>query len=128
MVILYEVDAIDRFKDVKNFCSYSRLITADAESAGKPYGVQGKKMGNPYLKWVFSEIAVHTKRFCSPMNQYFETLEKRYGRQKAYRIMCHRIGRAVYFMLKRRVPFDLDKFLKNHKIIACGEASIVFRE
>ena len=48
LVILYEVDTIERFKTVKNFCSYSRLITADAESAGKPCGVQGRKMGNAY--------------------------------------------------------------------------------
>ena len=42
LVILYEVDTINRFKIVKNFCSYSRLITGDAESAGKPCGVQGR--------------------------------------------------------------------------------------
>ena len=115
MIILYEIDTIDRFKTVRDFCSYCRLFTPLASSDGKVYGVQGRKIGNPYLKWVFSEIAVHTKRFCSPMNQYFVTLEKRYGKQKAYRIMCHRIGRAVYFMLKRNVPFDLDKFLKNDR-------------
>jgi len=115
LVILYEVDTIDRFKSVKNFCSYSRLITADAESAGKPCGVQGRKMGNAYLKWIFTEVAVHCKRHDTRLNCYFQILEAKHGRRRANRIIAHKMGRAVYYMLKRKEVFDYDKFLGKYK-------------
>ena len=115
LVILYEVDTIDRFQTVKNFCSYSRLITADAESAGKPCGVQGRKMGNAYLKWVFTEVAVHCKRHDARLNRYFQILEAKYGRRRANRIIAHKMGRAVYTMLKRNEVFNYDKFLGKYK-------------
>ncbi len=33
------------------------------------------------------------------------------GKAKAMTILAHKLGRAVYFMLKRREFFDQDRFL-----------------
>ena len=110
LIILYEIDTINRFPAVGNFCSYSRLINADAESAGKPCGVQGTKMGNAYLKWVFTEVAILGKGRNPIMRKYFEIMEGKHGKRKAHRIIAHKLGRAVYFMLKRNEVFDIKKF------------------
>ncbi len=110
LIILYEIDTITRFPAVGNFCSYSRLVTADAESAGKPCGSQGTKMGNAYLKWVFTEAAVLGKARNKIMNKYFGIMEAKHGKRKAHRIIAHKLGRAVYFMLKRNEIFDIKKF------------------
>jgi hypothetical protein len=40
-----------------DFLSYGRLVKCAKESAGKRYGLSGKKIGNPQLKWAFSEAA-----------------------------------------------------------------------
>ncbi len=58
LVILYEIEDIRRFPTVQQFASYARLIKCSKESAGKTYGYSGKKIGNAYLKWAFSEAAV----------------------------------------------------------------------
>jgi transposase len=58
LVILYEVQDISRFPRVQEFVSYCRLVKCAKESAGKKYGPSGKKIGNAYLKWAFSEAAV----------------------------------------------------------------------
>jgi transposase len=57
-VILYEVQDIRRFPRVQDFVSYCRLVKCAKESAGKKSGTAGKKIGNAYLKWAFSEAAV----------------------------------------------------------------------
>lgn len=49
---------IARFPRVQDFVSYCRLVKCAKESAGKKYGTSGKKIGNAYLKWAFSEAAV----------------------------------------------------------------------
>src|SRR5512137_1073610 len=58
LVILYEIESIDRFPSVQDFVSYSRLVKCTKESNGKSYGPSGKKIGNAHLKWAFSEAAV----------------------------------------------------------------------
>ena len=58
LVLLYEIHDIHRFPRVQDFVSYCRLVKCAKESAGKRYGTSGKKIGNAYLKWAFSEAAV----------------------------------------------------------------------
>jgi hypothetical protein len=40
-------------------------------------------------------------------------LEKKHGKGKALSILAHKLGRAVYSMLKRKVAFDMDVFLQT---------------
>jgi len=113
LIILYEVDDINRFPTVGEFCSYSRLAPNTTESAGKIVGKQGRKMGNQYLKWAFSQAVVTAKRGDSPLKKYIDTLTAKHGKAKANTIVAHRLGRAVYFMLKRGQVFDMKRFLKG---------------
>lgn len=113
LIILYEVDDINRFPTVGDFCNYSRLAPNSTESAGKIVGKQGRRMGNQYLKWAFSQAVSLTKRGDSPLKKHIDTLTARYGKAKANSILAHRLGRAVYFMLKRRRVFDMKLFLKG---------------
>jgi len=109
LVILYETDNIRRFQTVQDFASYARLIKCKAESAGKTYGTSGAKIGNAHLKWAFSEAAIIFLRGNAKAKMYVEKLAKRHG--KALSILAHKLGRAVYFILKRKQPFNMDRFL-----------------
>ena len=40
-------------------------------------------------------------------------LVKKHGKAKALTILAHKIGRAVYYMLKRKEVFNLETFLKK---------------
>ncbi|GAF83704.1 unnamed protein product [marine sediment metagenome] len=39
--------------------------------------------------------------------------EKKHGKGKALSILSAKLGRGVYYMLKRREPFNLEVFLRN---------------
>jgi len=111
LVILYEIENIKRFPRVQDFASYSRLVKCVKESNGKKYGASGKKIGNAHLKWAFSEAAALFLKGNEQGKRYRDRLIKKHGKAKSLSILAHRMGRAVYFILKNKKPFDQDKFL-----------------
>jgi transposase len=110
LTLLYEIDAIARFPQPGNFLSYSRLVRCPHESAGRKKGSGPKKVGNAHLKWAFSEAACLMLRSCLPVKSWMQRQEKK-GKRKALSILEARIGRCVYHLWKKRVPFDLKRFL-----------------
>jgi len=113
MVILYEIEDIHRFPTLGQFVSYSRLVKCAKESAGKKMGYSGKKIGNAYLKWAFSEAAVLFLRGNPAAQKAIARLASKHGKGKALSILAHRLGRAVYVMLNKRHPFDEVRFMKT---------------
>ena len=111
LVILYEIENIKRFPRVQDFVSYCRLVKCAKESNGKKYGTSGKKIGNAHLKWAFSEAAVTFLKGNEPGKKYLDRLTRKHGKGKGLSILAHKLGRAVYFMLKNKKPFDINKFL-----------------
>ncbi|MFQ5343875.1 MAG: transposase, partial [Anaerolineae bacterium] len=110
MTFLYEIHDINRFPTVQKFCSYARLIGGTHESAGKPAGSGGKKIGNVHLKWAFGEAASLMIANHPPAKRYRDRLARKQGKAKAMAILAHRLGRIVYYILKRRRPFDPSRF------------------
>jgi transposase len=111
LVILYEVHDIERFPTVQQFASYARLVQCPKESAGKRYGYSGPKIGNAHLEWAFSEATVLFLRNNPEGMRYKKRLEAKHGKGKALSILAHKIGRATYFVMKTRTPFQKERFL-----------------
>lgn len=110
ITILYEIHDINRFPTVQKFASYSRLVKCKKESAGKVYGSSGNKIGNSNLRWAFAEAITLMMRTVPEVKDRVEKLAKKYGKGKAMTILSHKLGRAVYYMLKRKKYFDLERF------------------
>jgi transposase len=110
--MLYEIGDISRFPTVQSFCSYSRLVKCPKESAGKLYGYGGQKMGNAHLKWAFSEATALFMRESKLAKAFVAKHEKKHGKGKAMSILAHRLGRAVYFVIKRKDAFDVKYFFR----------------
>jgi len=113
LTFLYEIHDIDRFDSVQRFASYARLIKCETSSAGKRTGSSGAKIGNAHLKWAFSEAAVTVLSHFPESKKLHTRLKRKHGNGKALSILAHKIGRTVYFMLKRNQAFDPDRFLMN---------------
>ena len=106
LVMLYEIDHIARFPEAGNFLSYARLVRCEHESAGKKKGSGGKKIGNAHLKWAFSEAACLMLRAMPEAKKWMQRQEKKRGKKKALSILEAKIGRSVYHMWRKQVPFD----------------------
>lgn len=110
LVILYEVCDIRRFPSVQDFSSYARLIRPVKESDGKWAGRSNKKIGNHHLKYAIKEASILMLRDCSQAKNYVARLERKYNKGKALGIFSHKLGRAIYFMLKNKEAFDMKRF------------------
>jgi transposase len=111
LVMLYEINDINRFEKVQNFTSYARLVKPQKESAGKVHAGSGKKMGNAYLKWAFSEAVLLLIRERDEVKQLHMKLKNKHGKKVALAILAHKLGRTVYYMLTRQKVFDVNKYV-----------------
>ena len=110
LVILYEIHDIKRFPRVQDFSSYARLIKPVKESNGKWAGHSNKKIGNHHLKWAIKEAAILMLRDSAEAKYYVRKLERKYNKGKALGIFTHKLGRAIYFMMKNKEAFDMKRF------------------
>ena len=113
LTILLETDDINRFPSHQHFSSYARLVKCAHESGGKKYGTGGAKIGNPYLKFAFSEAAVYTATYNPRIKSYLNKLENKHGKGKAKSLLAHKLGICVYHMLKSGTVFSIDTFLSH---------------
>ncbi len=86
LVMLYEIESIERFESVQDFASYARLVKCAKESNGKNYGTSGKKIGNAHLKWAFSEASVLFIKGNEPAKKYLDRLAQKHGKEKSWPI------------------------------------------
>src|SRR5262249_4458383 len=110
LVLLYEIHDIRRFPAVGNFLSYARLVRCAHESGGKKLGSGGKKIGNPHLRWAFSEAACLFLRQSERAKKWLQRQEKKRGKGQALGILAAKLGRAVYHVLHKKVAFDEARF------------------
>jgi transposase len=113
LTLLYEIDTIQRFPEVGNFLSYSRLVRCEHSSAGKVKGSGPKKVGNAHLKWAFSEAACLMIRAVPAVKGWTQRQEKKRGKRKALSVLEAKLGRAVYHLWRKQQAFDLKRFLKG---------------
>jgi len=52
-------------------------------------------------------------KICLLFQTYIKRLEKKYGKSKGKTILAHKLGRAVYYMLKNKEDFKEEKFLQT---------------
>jgi hypothetical protein len=120
--IVYEIEQIERFPRVRDFLSYGRLVKPTKESAGKILGHSGRKIGNAHLKWAFSEAAVCFLRGNRRTQALRVRLAAEHGKGKSLAIIAAQLARAVYFTLKRRMPFDAERFFAHSALAVATTA------
>jgi transposase len=110
LVFLYEIHDIHRFTQVGQFLSYARLVRPTHESAGKLKPGSGKKIGNAHLRWALGEAVCLLLRESAQAKKWLARREKKHGKGKALAILAAKLGRALYYLLKREEVFDEAKF------------------
>lgn len=114
LIILYETHDIHRFKTVQRYSSYCGVVKCERESGGKKIAAKNTKIRNPYLKWAFGEIIIKAQND-ERIARLYQKLNSKYGRGRAKSIIAHRFAVAVYFMLKNKVAFDVNRFCQSTK-------------
>ena len=113
LTILYEIGEITRFKDVRHFGSYCRLVPGVAQSGAVSRRGRASKQGNRYLKSAFNQAAVVAVRSYPAIRRCYQRhLQRHRGSARklvAYNIIAHKLAQAVYVVLKQGVHYKQEK-------------------
>jgi transposase len=108
-IILYETGDIARFRSVKHYCSYARVVPGIAQSSKTIRRGKGSKQGNPYLKFAYTQAAALAVRYTGPIRRFREkhmARRRSKGRKMiSISIVAHKLATAAYYMLTRQEPF-----------------------
>jgi len=109
LTILLETGQIRRFKQVGDYASYCRCVGSEKLSNGKRKGRGNTKNGNRYLAWAFVEAANFAVRYNPQIKRYYQRKCARSNGIVAIKTVAHKLARACYYILRDRVPFDVNK-------------------
>jgi len=109
LTILLETGQISRFKRVGDYASYCRCVGSERISNGKRKGRGNTKNGNRYLAWAFVEAANFAVRYNPQIKRYYQRKCARSNGIVAIKTVAHKLARPCYYILRDRVPFDVNK-------------------
>jgi transposase len=104
-----ETGAISRFDTVGDYASYCRCVGSERLSNGKRKGRGNTKNGHRYLAWAFVEAANFAVRDNAQIKRYYPRKCARSNGIVAIKTVAHQLARACYYILRDRVPFDVNK-------------------
>lgn len=107
--ILLETGDIRRFAGPGNFASYCRCVDSKRISNGKKKGENNTKNGNRYLAWAFVEAANFAIRHYPPIKRFYERKKAKRNGVVAIKAVAHKLARAAYYVMRDRVPFDMER-------------------
>jgi transposase len=110
LTILYEIGEITRFKSVRHFSSYCRLVRGVAQSGAVTRRGRASKQGNAYLKSAFNQAAVVAVRSYPAIKRCYQRhLQRHRGSARklvAYNVIAHKLAEAVYVVLKKGAHYN----------------------
>jgi len=117
LTIMLETGDIHRFPTVGDYASYCRCVDSRKLSNYKKKGEGNRKNGNKYLAWAYIEAAEHARRHQPLVRRYYERKAAKTMPVIARKAMAHKLSRACYYVMRDRVPFDIERaFGPGHPI------------
>ncbi len=113
--ILYEISDISRFKRRPDFSSYCRLVQPYHTSDGKIVSRGNRKCGNAHLKWAFMQIVSNAPSKNKRIGKMYADLKELHHPLKARGILASHFATAIFYVLRDKKPFDINKFCNSTK-------------
>jgi transposase len=101
VLILYEIDDINRFRDEKKLCAYAGLVPSTYASGGKVFHGRITKTGSKWLRWAVIEAAQTAVRSDSEFRAYYQRIKIRKGTNAAKVATARRLLTIVYRLLRQ---------------------------
>jgi len=109
ITIMLETGPVERFGSAGCYASYCRAVSSSRSSNEKKKGQNNRKNGNKYLAWAFVEAANYAKRFYPEVGCWFNRKQARTNRIVAVKALACKLAKAVYYILRDDVEFDMVK-------------------
>ena len=105
LVLLTELGDINRFKSIKNLCSYCGLIPDSRSSGESSYIGRNTRRGNAYLKHVLVECAWMSIRYDPALLLFYKESIKTMEANKAIIKVTRKLLNRIRFVLKTKTSY-----------------------
>src|SRR3972149_5077890 len=116
VTIMLETGEISRFKEVGNYSSYCRCVSAKKVSNGKNKGKGNRKNGNKYLAWAYVEAAHFHVRYCEEARKWHQRKASKSNAILATKALSNKLARACYYIKRSRYPTTRKECLDKTQI------------
>nr|BAL59833.1 transposase protein [Candidatus Acetothermum autotrophicum] len=106
LVIIAEIDTIERFATPQKLASYAGLVPATYASGGRVFHGRLTKQGNKYLRWAFVEAAWPAIRRSPWLRSLYERVKARHGATGAKAAVARKLCELVWYVLKERRVYE----------------------
>ncbi len=104
--IRLEVNSVDRFKNIKHFCSWARVVPGVSQSGGSCTRGRGSKQGNAFMKNALMQAASSSIRFSPRVKAYYEFHKSRRrsssGTLVSLNIIAHKLCVGIWHIFQGR--------------------------
>jgi transposase len=99
-----EIGNIERFKNLKHFCSWCRVVPGIAQSGESSMRGRGSKQGNAFVKSAFMQAASAAIRIYPEIKAYYvyhcERRRSSGGKMVSLNVIAHKLAKAVWMAFK----------------------------
>lgn len=96
LLIRYEVDDIQRFRDAKKFAAYTGLVPSTHSSGSRLMHGPLTRQGNKWLRWAFIEAVTPAVTRCSSLRRYYEKIKIRRGTHDARTATARKLAELTW--------------------------------
>jgi transposase len=106
LLILAEIDGVERFPDARHLCSYGGLVPSVRASAGHVRLGHITKQGSPWLRWILTEVSQKAGSRDDFLGEHYRRVARRKGKGAAKVATARKLLKAIYWMLKNGQHFS----------------------
>ena len=106
LVILAEIDTIERFATPQKLASYAGLVPATYASGGRVFHGRLTKQGNKYLRWALVEAVWPAIRKSAGLRACYERVKARHGANGAKAAVARKLCELVWHVLRERRVYE----------------------
>lgn len=106
LLILSEIDTIERFDSTEKLASYAGLVPSTYASGGKVWHGRITKQGNKYLRWAMVEAVSPAVRSSGYIRSYYERIKAKGGTNNAKVATARKLLSLAWIVLKEKREYQ----------------------
>jgi transposase len=106
VVLRWEVDNIERFREAKKFASYTGLVPSTYASSSRTVHGRLTKRGNKWLRWAFIEAVTPAVRRSASLRSRYQRIKMRRGAKDARTAIARKLAELAWTVWTERRCYE----------------------
>lgn len=121
LLIVAEIDGVDRFENARRLCSWAGLAPSVRASGDRTHLGHITKQGSSWLRWILVEVSQKAGSRRDFLGRCYRRIERRKGKGAAKVATARKLLKAIYLMLKYKYSFDeVERLMKAKGASSCA--------